>query len=67
MNEHAFQQKEDRQPSYGLIYNTKPVKLETLKTYIKTYLKTGFTQRLAGAVAFFHPKPDGNLCLYIDY
>ncbi len=42
LNEHAIELVEGKQPPYGPIYALSPVKLETLKTYIKTYLKTGF-------------------------
>ena len=41
MNEHAIELVEGKQPPYGPIYSLGPVKLETLKTYIKTRLKTG--------------------------
>ena len=46
------------------------MELETLKTYIKTYLKTGFIQPSkspAGAPIFFNKKPDGSLRLCVDY
>ena len=46
------------------------MELETLKTYIKTHLKTGFIQSSkspAGAPILFNKKPDGNLYLCIDY
>ena len=42
INEHAIKLQDSKQPPYGPIYTLEPVKLETLKTYIKTYLKTGF-------------------------
>ncbi len=42
MNEHAIELIEGKQPPYGPIYTLSPVELETLKTYIETYLKTGF-------------------------
>ncbi len=42
MNEHTIELIEGKQPPYGPIYALSPVELETLKTYIKTYLKTGF-------------------------
>ena len=44
MNEHVIKLIEGKQPPYGLIYSLKLVELETLKTYIETYLKTGFIQ-----------------------
>ncbi len=42
INKYAIKLVEDKQPPYGSIYALNPVKLETLKTYIKTHLKTGF-------------------------
>ena len=41
-NEHAIDLEDGKQLPYGLIYSLGPVKLETLKTYIETHLKTGF-------------------------
>ena len=41
-NQHIIELEEDKQPSYGPIYSLGPVELEILKTYIETYLKTGF-------------------------
>ena len=34
INKYAIELKEDKQPSFGSIYNLDPVELETLKTYI---------------------------------
>ena len=42
MNEHAIKLEEDKQPSFGPIYSLWPVKLEILKTYIKTILANNF-------------------------
>ena len=42
LNEHVIDLENDKQPLYGPIYSLSPVELETLKTYIETYLKTGF-------------------------
>ena len=42
LNEHTIDLEDGKQPPYGPIYILGPVKLEILKTYIKTYLKTGF-------------------------
>ena len=42
LNEHAIKLEEGKQPPYRAIYSLGPVELETLKTYIETYLKTGF-------------------------
>lgn len=70
MNEHTIELIEGKQPPYGPIYRLEPVKLETLKTYIKTYLKTGFIQPskfLVSVPIFFNQKSNGSLYLYIDY
>ena len=42
LNEHAINLEDGKQPSYGQIYSLGLVELETLKTYIKTHMKTGF-------------------------
>ena len=42
MNKLAIELQNSQQPPYGPIYSLGPVELETLKTYIKTHLKTGF-------------------------
>lgn len=42
INEHAIKLVKNKQPLYNFIYTINLIKLETLKTYIKTYLKTGF-------------------------
>ena len=41
-NQYAIKIEEDKQPPYESIYSLGSVELETLKTYIKTHLKTGF-------------------------
>ena len=59
-----------KQPSYGPIYSLSLVELETLKTYIETYLKTGFirpSKSLASAPILFNKKPEGSLRLCVDY
>lgn len=70
MNEHAIELIEGKQPPYGPIYALSPVELKTLKTCIKTHLKTGFIRpfkSLAGALIPFNKKPDGSLRLCVDY
>ena len=70
LNEHAINLEDGKQPPYGPIYSLGPVKLETLKTYIETHLKTGFIQPSkspAGAPILFDKKPDGSLRLCVDY
>ena len=70
MNEHAIELEEGKQPPFGPIYSLGPVELETLKTYIETNLANGFIQSSkspAGAPILFNRKPDGSLCLCVDY
>ena len=70
MNEHVIKLIEDKQLFYGPIYWLRPVKLETLKTYIETYLKTGFIQLFkspASALILFDRKPDGSIRLCVNY
>ena len=55
-NQYAIELEKSKQPPYGSIYSLGPVELETLKTYIKTYLKTGFiwsSKSSAGASILF--------------
>ena len=69
-NEHAIDLEDGKLPPYGPIYSLGPVELETLKTYIETYLKTGFirpSKSPAGAPILFDKKPDGSLRLCVDY
>ena len=42
INDYTIKLKEDKQPLFGPIYSLGPVKLETLKTYIKTNLVNSF-------------------------
>ncbi len=42
INEYVIKLIDEKQPFYRPIYILNLVKLETLKTYIKTYLKIGF-------------------------
>lgn len=70
LNEHAIKIENSKQPAYRPIYSLEPVKLETLKMYIKTLLKTGFIwlfKSPASAFISFDKKPDGSFYLYIDY
>ena len=70
INEHTIELKEDKQPPFGSIYSLGPVKLETLKTYIKTNLANGFIRLFkspAKALIFFDKKLDRSLYLYINY
>ena len=70
LNEYAINLENGKQPLYRPIYSLGPVELETLKTYIKTYLKTGFIQLSkspAGASILFDKKPNGSFRLCINY
>ena len=70
LNKHAIDLEDNKQPPYGLIYSLGPMELETLKTYIKTHLKTGFirpSKSPAGAPILFDKKSDGSLRLCVDY
>ena len=42
LNEHAIELEEGKQPPYRPLYSLGSVELETLKSYIKTHLKTRF-------------------------
>ena len=70
LNEYAIDLENGKQPPYGLIYSLGLVELETLKTYIKTHLKTGFIRPFKSptvAPILFDKKLEGSLCLCIDY
>ena len=70
LNEHAIDLEDSKQPLYRSIYSLGPVELETLKTYIKTHLKTGFirlSKSFASALILFNKKPDSSLHLCVDY
>ena len=70
INKYAIELIKRKQQLYGPIYALSPVKLETLKTYIKTHLKTGFIQSFksfAGIPILLDKKPDTSFCLYVDY
>ena len=70
INDHAIKLVDDWQVLYGPIYSLGPVKLKTLKIYIKNNLANSFirsSKSLAGASIFFDKKPDGSLKLYVDY
>ncbi len=70
MNEYTIELIDGKHPLYGPIYALSPVELETLKTYIETYLKTGFirpSKSSARAPIFFDKKFDGSFYLSVNY
>ena len=70
INEHTIELQDGKQLPYGPIYSLRPVELETLKTYIKIHLKTGFIwpfKSSDSAPILFDKKPDGSLWLCINY
>ena len=70
MNDHAIKLEEGKQSSFSPIYNLKPVELETLKTYIKTNIATGFIRPFkspTGAPILFNRSSDGSFRLCVDY
>ena len=70
LNKHTIKLEGDKQLFYRPIYSLGPIKLKTLKTYIKTYLKIEFiwpSKSPAGAPILFNKKPDGSLQLSINY
>ena len=69
-NEHTINLEDGKQPLYGPIYSLGPVELETLKTYIKTHLKTGFiwlSKSPVGTPILLNKKPDNSLRLCVNY
>ena len=68
-NQHTIELEKAKQPPYGPIYSLSWLELETLKTYIKTHLKTRFIQpfkSFADTPILFDKKPDGSLYLCVD-
>ena len=69
-NEYTIKLEKGKEPPYGPIYSLEPVEFKTLKTYIKTKLAKSFIwalKSLAGALILFVHKPNGSLCLCVDY
>ena len=69
-NQHVIELEEGKQPLYAPIYSLCLVELETLKTYIETHLKTGFTQPSKSPIGLsilFDEKSNGRFCLFVDY
>ena len=70
MNQHATKFQEGQQLFYKPIYSLSLVKLKTLKTYIEINLANTFirpSKSPIGTLTLFVVKPDGSLCLYVDY
>lgn len=70
INKHAIELEPGKQPFYKPIYSLGTLEFETLKTYIDTNLVNSFIcpfKSPTGAPILFIKKPDGNLCLYINY
>lgn len=69
INKYIIKLIKDKQLLYGIIYAFSIVELVTLKTYIETYLKTGFiwpSNSSADIPIFSDKKLNCNLCLYIN-
>ena len=69
-NEHLIKLEKGKQPAYGPIYSLGPVEFKILKTYIKTNLANGFiraSKSPASAPILFVRKPNGSLCLCVNY
>ena len=70
INKQAIELQDSKQPPYGPIYSLGLVELETLKTCIKTHLKTGFiwpSKSPAGAPTLFNKKLDDSFWSCVDY
>ena len=70
VNEYIIELEDGKQLPYGLIYSLSPVKLKTLKTYIKTNLANSFIPASKSPVdnpILFVCKFNGSLCLYVNY
>lgn len=70
LNKYAIELKDGKQLFYGPLYSLGLVKLETLRTYMKTYLKIRFSwpcKFLASASILFEKKLDGSFQLFRDY
>lgn len=70
INDHAINLVDDRQPLYSPIYSLEPVKLGTLKGYIKNNLAKSFirpSKSSIGVPIFYDKRSHGSLRLYINY
>ena len=70
INKHATKLEENKQSSFGPIYNLGLVELKTLKTFIKTNLAKGFIKPSKSPIRasiLFDKKPDKSLRFYLNY
>ena len=70
INNHAIKLVEGKQLLFGLNYSLRAVKLEILKTYIKTNLANNFIRlfkSLAEALILFNQKLDKSFYFCVDY
>lgn len=68
--EHVIKLVKENQLPYKSIYNLFLIELKTLKTYIKTYLKTEFIQLSKSSIIaciLFNKKVNKSFCLDINY
>lgn len=69
INKYTIELIEGKEPPYRSIYALSSVELETLKSYIKTHLKTRFIwpfKSSASTPIFFNKKPNDSLYLCVD-
>ena len=70
INDHIIKLEKDKRLSFGLIYNLRPIELETLKIYVKTILANRLIllfKFFARAFIFFNQEPNSSFCFYINY
>ena len=70
INDYTIKLEDNKQPIFWTIYSIKPVKLETLKTFIKINLANNFTsffKSFTKILIFFDWKLDKSFCFCIDY
>ena len=70
INTYTIDLEESKQLLYRPIYSLGPLELETLKTYIETNLANSFicpSKSPASTPILFDKKPNGSLCLCVDY
>ena len=70
INDYPINLLDNEQAPYSLIYSLELVELETLKTYIKANLASGFIRPFkspVGAPILFVQKKNGSLHLCVDY